>query len=195
MLLEQRILIHTIHLGLLTPVCEALCALMFPFTWEHVYIPFLPVNLIEYLHAPVPYLMGVHTSSLSTSVGAEIFASCLVVHLDKDKVISPMNMSSNHTSGIDFNLARLPMKEVDAVIEALSQYIPSPLSAVRREELSMTKVNRIGKNEIELVFGEGPVSQKSCAFLVFSTSTFFFSLALHLSQHICVFLLLGNFIS
>lgn len=38
------------HQGLLTPVCEALSALLFPFAWEHVYIPFLPVKLIEYLH-------------------------------------------------------------------------------------------------------------------------------------------------
>lgn len=38
------------HAGLLTPICEALCTLLYPFTWEHVYIPFLPVKLIEYLH-------------------------------------------------------------------------------------------------------------------------------------------------
>ena len=34
--MEQRILVHTTHYERLTPVCEALQALLFPFYWQHV---------------------------------------------------------------------------------------------------------------------------------------------------------------
>lgn len=54
LLLEQRVLLHSNDQETLTPVCEALKSLMFPFTWEHVYIPFLPLSLIDYLHVRAP---------------------------------------------------------------------------------------------------------------------------------------------
>uniref|UniRef100_K3X8I4 UDENN domain-containing protein n=1 Tax=Globisporangium ultimum (strain ATCC 200006 / CBS 805.95 / DAOM BR144) TaxID=431595 RepID=K3X8I4_GLOUD len=94
----------------------------------HVYIPFLPVKLIEYLHAPVPYFIGLHTSSLATRVGSEIFASCVVVHLDKDKVVSPI-FSRIDGSPLDFKLARLPTREVDTVLRSLSDVVPRPIGA------------------------------------------------------------------
>ncbi|KAF0682565.1 Aste57867_25363 [Aphanomyces stellatus] len=91
LLLEQRVLVHSSQHGLLMPVAEALCALLFPFVWEHVYIPMLPMKLLDYLQAPVPFFMGVHTSYLATKTGAEAFASCVVIHLDKDKVVRPIH--------------------------------------------------------------------------------------------------------
>ncbi|CAI5718425.1 unnamed protein product [Hyaloperonospora brassicae] len=78
LLLEQRVLVHSSYQGRLTPVCEALSTLLFPFCWKHVYIPFLPVELIEYLQAPVPYFIGLHTSSLTTRVECPQSASDVV---------------------------------------------------------------------------------------------------------------------
>lgn len=31
---------------------------MYPFVWQHVYVPILPPNLENFLDAPVPYIMG-----------------------------------------------------------------------------------------------------------------------------------------
>ena len=39
-------------------VCESVTALLFPFAWQHVYVPILPPNLENFLDAPVPYMMG-----------------------------------------------------------------------------------------------------------------------------------------
>ena len=39
-------------------VCESVCALLYPFSWPHVYVPILPPNLENFLDAPVPYFMG-----------------------------------------------------------------------------------------------------------------------------------------
>lgn len=39
-------------------VAEGMTALLFPFTWPHVYVPILPAALHHFLDAPVPFLMG-----------------------------------------------------------------------------------------------------------------------------------------
>lgn len=81
-------LLHTTHYGRLTPVCEALQALLFPFYWQHVYVPLLPLQFLEYLQAPVPFIMGVHTDFLSTRTAVDCVSSVVMVHLDFNKVRS-----------------------------------------------------------------------------------------------------------
>jgi hypothetical protein len=39
-------------------VTESMCTLLYPFAWQHVYVPILPPNLENFLDAPVPYVMG-----------------------------------------------------------------------------------------------------------------------------------------
>ena len=41
-------------------VAESLNILIFPFTWQHVYVPILPASMLHFLDAPVPYIMGLH---------------------------------------------------------------------------------------------------------------------------------------
>jgi len=41
-------------------VAEGITALMFPFQWQHVYVPILPASLSHFLDAPVPFIMGLH---------------------------------------------------------------------------------------------------------------------------------------
>ncbi|RHZ40557.1 hypothetical protein DYB26_010420, partial [Aphanomyces astaci] len=63
-LCEHRIVVHSTQLSLLCPVTETLKALMYPFRWQHPYVPMLPRILSEYLQAPLPYILGVHSSWL-----------------------------------------------------------------------------------------------------------------------------------
>lgn len=49
LLQEQRVLLHSESVELLSPLCEALASLMFPFIWAHVYVPVLPLRLVEYV--------------------------------------------------------------------------------------------------------------------------------------------------
>ncbi|RLO09442.1 hypothetical protein DYB28_014288, partial [Aphanomyces astaci] len=60
-LCEHRIVVHSTQLSLLCPVTETLKALMYPFRWQHPYVPMLPRILSEYLQAPLPYILGVHS--------------------------------------------------------------------------------------------------------------------------------------
>ena len=62
-------------------VAESMNCLMFPFNWQHIYVPILPASLQHFLDAPVPYIMGLYRSSyedrselqLPSEVGTFIF--------------------------------------------------------------------------------------------------------------------------
>ncbi|CAA6666159.1 unnamed protein product [Spirodela intermedia] len=60
-LLERRILLRSNKYALLTLVSEAICHLIYPFRWQHVYIPLLFFKGVEYIDAPTPYMMGLHS--------------------------------------------------------------------------------------------------------------------------------------
>jgi hypothetical protein len=60
LLQEGRVVLRSRHLSLLTPIVEALLSLLFPFTWQGMYIPLLPSNMLDALDAPVPFLVGVN---------------------------------------------------------------------------------------------------------------------------------------
>lgn len=59
---EHKILFHSVSYSRLTEACRALTALMYPFRYNHVYIPLLPAALVEILSTPTPFIMGVHSS-------------------------------------------------------------------------------------------------------------------------------------
>ncbi|MGH0131789.1 UNVERIFIED_CONTAM: hypothetical protein FKN15_053155 [Acipenser sinensis] len=61
-LLEIQILLYSQHYQRLMTVAESITALMFPFQWQHVYVPILPASLLHFLDAPVPYMMGLHSN-------------------------------------------------------------------------------------------------------------------------------------
>ncbi|GFS40765.1 stomatal cytokinesis defective [Actinidia rufa] len=60
-LLERRILLRSNKYTLLTLVSEAICHLIYPFRWQHVYIPLLFFSGVDYIDAPTPYMMGLHS--------------------------------------------------------------------------------------------------------------------------------------
>ena len=39
-------------------VAESITSLIFPYIWQHVYVPILPASLLHFLEAPVPFVMG-----------------------------------------------------------------------------------------------------------------------------------------
>ncbi|XP_043541245.1 DENN domain-containing protein 4B-like isoform X2 [Chiloscyllium plagiosum] len=61
-LTEHKLLIHSLRPAVLTSVCEALVSMIFPFRWQCPYIPLCPLNLADVLSAPVPFIVGVHSS-------------------------------------------------------------------------------------------------------------------------------------
>uniref|UniRef100_A0AAR2KL88 DENN/MADD domain containing 4C n=1 Tax=Pygocentrus nattereri TaxID=42514 RepID=A0AAR2KL88_PYGNA len=58
-LLESKILLHSLRPDVLTGVAEAVVAMIFPFQWQCPYIPLCPLSLAGVLNAPCPFIVGV----------------------------------------------------------------------------------------------------------------------------------------
>ncbi|KAG6675653.1 hypothetical protein I3842_15G114100 [Carya illinoinensis] len=82
-LLERRILLRSNKYSLLTLVSEAICHLIYPFRWQHVYIPLLFFSGVDYIDAPTPYMMGLH-SGVDTS--ALTMDGVVVVDLEYNRI-------------------------------------------------------------------------------------------------------------
>lgn len=67
---ERRIIIHSTRLVRLTACVQACNLLLYPMEWQNVFIPIVPVSLIDYLNCPTPYIIGLHTSTLAVSLQA-----------------------------------------------------------------------------------------------------------------------------
>uniref|UniRef100_A0A8B9FF98 DENN domain-containing protein 5A n=1 Tax=Amazona collaria TaxID=241587 RepID=A0A8B9FF98_9PSIT len=68
----------------LMTVAETITALMFPFQWQHVYVPILPASLLHFLDAPVPYLMGLHSNGLDDRSKLELPQEANLCFVDVD---------------------------------------------------------------------------------------------------------------
>ncbi|XP_052002719.1 DENN domain-containing protein 5A-like isoform X2 [Xyrauchen texanus] len=83
-LLEIQILLYSQHYQRLMTVAEGITALMFPFQWQHVYVPILPASLLHFLDAPVPYLMGLHSNGQDDRTKLELPQEANLCFVDID---------------------------------------------------------------------------------------------------------------
>ena len=89
-LTEAKVVLQARQPHLLTMAAETLSALLFPFSWQHVYIPILPARLLDILQAPVPFLIGVDDQVLGMAekmAGGGIPDEVVQVDLDKNEVL------------------------------------------------------------------------------------------------------------
>ncbi|XP_062333579.1 DENN domain-containing protein 1A isoform X2 [Osmerus eperlanus] len=90
MLYERRILICCSKLSTLTACVHGSAAMLYPMYWQHVYIPVLPQHLIDYCCAPMPYLIGVH-SSLMEKVRGMALDDVVVLNVDTNTLETPFD--------------------------------------------------------------------------------------------------------
>jgi hypothetical protein len=55
--------------------------LLYPFEWQHIFIPLLPPSLLSYLCAPMPFLVGIHSSDLDEMLSLPL-EEIIVIDLD-----------------------------------------------------------------------------------------------------------------
>ncbi|XP_012286548.1 DENN domain-containing protein 5B isoform X3 [Orussus abietinus] len=82
-LLENQVLLRSADFHKLMVVSECVTALLFPFSWQHVYVPILPASLHHFLDAPVPFIMGLHAQSEGGIVKIASEANLCYVDIDK----------------------------------------------------------------------------------------------------------------
>ena len=88
LLMEHKILVHSQHYVLLITVLQSLIDLLLPFQWPHTYIPTVPSNLLEFVDAPTPYIMGVHASQMQM-IPSQL-EDTILVDLDRNTVRTPI---------------------------------------------------------------------------------------------------------
>ncbi|KAE8742896.1 hypothetical protein FOCC_FOCC011514 [Frankliniella occidentalis] len=59
LLLERKVLLLSKSISKLSACIDALQSILFPFVWQHTFIPVLPTNMLDICQAPTPYIIGV----------------------------------------------------------------------------------------------------------------------------------------
>lgn len=91
---EKSVLICSENISLLTPVCEALLSFLFPFVWQGVYVPIMPIANQEMLEAPIPFLLGMHSQYLRDTSPVSRPFDLVIVDVDNDKILQGIDNKS-----------------------------------------------------------------------------------------------------
>uniref|UniRef100_A0A3Q0SCE2 DENN/MADD domain containing 2C n=1 Tax=Amphilophus citrinellus TaxID=61819 RepID=A0A3Q0SCE2_AMPCI len=59
LLLERRVIFVAEKLSVLSRCSHAVLALLYPFTWQHTFVPVLPASMLDISCSPTPFLIGV----------------------------------------------------------------------------------------------------------------------------------------
>ncbi|XP_039194820.1 DENN domain-containing protein 1B-like isoform X2 [Crotalus tigris] len=118
---ERRILLTSSKLSTLTACVQASSSLLYPMYWQHIFIPALPPHLLDYCCAPMPYLIGVHTS-LMESVRSKALEDVVILSIDSNTMESPFqdleNLPSDVVSLLKFQLKKQSAATGDGVARA-----------------------------------------------------------------------------
>ncbi|XP_056114235.1 DENN domain-containing protein 1A isoform X2 [Rhinichthys klamathensis goyatoka] len=121
MLYERRILISCSKLSTLTACVHGAAAMLYPMFWQHVYIPVLPQHLIDYCCAPMPYLIGVH-SSLMEKVRGMALDDVVLLNVDTNTLETPFddlqNLPNDVVSSLKNRLRKVSSTTGDGVARA-----------------------------------------------------------------------------
>ncbi|XP_010629215.1 DENN domain-containing protein 4C isoform X2 [Fukomys damarensis] len=121
-LLENKILLHSLRPAVLTGIAEAVVAMIFPFHWECPYIPLCPLSLAAVLSAPVPFIVGVDSRYFDLHDPPQD-----VVCIDLDT-----NMLYVSDEKKNMNWKQLPKKPCKNLLSTLRKLHPQ-LSSVHRK--------------------------------------------------------------
>jgi hypothetical protein len=83
---ERRIIFIADNLRRLSMSVLALASFLYPFSWQYIFIPILPQQCLSYCCAPMPFLVGVHSSHLE-ELNSMPLEEVVLVDLDNDSVI------------------------------------------------------------------------------------------------------------
>lgn len=89
LLLERRVIFIADKLSVLSRCSHAVLALLYPFTWQHTFVPVLPASMLDISCSPTPFLIGVLSPCLPELLELPI-EEVLIVDLCADKFVVQM---------------------------------------------------------------------------------------------------------
>ncbi|CAM0147375.1 unnamed protein product [Urochloa decumbens] len=84
-LLEKQIVIVCSNLGMLSASVLSIIPLIRPYQWQSLLIPVLPIDMMDFLDAPVPYIVGVQNK---TSDVLNRLANAVVIDANRNQIKS-----------------------------------------------------------------------------------------------------------
>ncbi|KAJ8767455.1 hypothetical protein K2173_017499 [Erythroxylum novogranatense] len=85
-LLEKQIVVVCSNLGILSALVLSIIPLIRPYQWQSLLMPILPDDMLDFLDAPVPYIVGVKNK---TSEVQSKLTNVILVDANKNQVRSP----------------------------------------------------------------------------------------------------------
>uniref|UniRef100_A0A7E4VXS1 UDENN domain-containing protein n=1 Tax=Panagrellus redivivus TaxID=6233 RepID=A0A7E4VXS1_PANRE len=87
---ERRIIITATKLDALTFCTYGALKLLYPFHWQGIFIPILPVDLVDQLMAPMPYIIGVPKEALK-DIDVSQYGDVAILDVDEQTFESGTN--------------------------------------------------------------------------------------------------------
>ena len=142
-LVERRVIVLSQSLTTLSSCVAAFNSLAFPFVWHHIYIPVLPVVLMDYCTAPMPFMVGVLKASLPHLEKMPI-EEAVLLDVDTDQFLrSPSPPASSFLPPSLFSSLK---KQLKVLYKVYSQEIQSNQTALTSQTLTnQTPSNQTSK--------------------------------------------------
>ncbi|XP_030641059.1 DENN domain-containing protein 2C [Chanos chanos] len=86
LLLERRVIFIADKLSTLSRCAHSALALLYPFTWQHTFVPVLPASMLDICCSPTPFVLGALSASLPQLQDMPI-EEVLIVDLCADRFI------------------------------------------------------------------------------------------------------------
>ncbi|PIK57275.1 putative DENN domain-containing protein 1B isoform X1, partial [Apostichopus japonicus] len=162
LLYERRVLITSEKLSRLTACVHGAASLLFPFYWQHIYIPVMPAHLIDYCCAPMPFLVGVHASFMP-KIRSNPIDEVVILNADTNEIENPFDdietLPSDIVRQLKNNLKNTAQLSGDGVARAFLKFM----------------VRLIGSYKLSLKLREGEI-------IVFDKDSFVESRSSHTSE-------------
>ncbi|CAH1998637.1 unnamed protein product [Acanthoscelides obtectus] len=94
MLYERRIIFVSKKLQRLSACAQSANDIIYPMIWQHIFIPVLPMSLIDYLLAPIPFLIGVPEEVFKQVHRIEI-GDVVILDADTNTIDTPFDDLNN----------------------------------------------------------------------------------------------------
>ncbi|UXI21706.1 OPA3-like protein [Sarcoptes scabiei] len=91
MLNERRIVMVSEKLNRLSACVQAANTLIYPMQWQHIFIPLLPNTLMDYLTAPMPFLIGVPQETFDEHVKVNELGEIVLLNVDTNQLTTPFD--------------------------------------------------------------------------------------------------------
>ncbi|XP_043973529.1 DENN domain-containing protein 2C isoform X2 [Gambusia affinis] len=162
LLLERRVIFVADKLSVLSRCGHAVLALLYPFTWQHTFVPVLPASMLDISCSPTPFLIGVLAPCLPEVLElpieevliVDLCADRFVIQLGDEDCILPSKLQAALQQVLEDREDILRQDSRDACGER-----PADLSALLSEAFVRFFVELVGHYPLHMVEAAGGATE------------------------------------